>query len=438
MAKTASEPTLAHEEVREPTRKGYATAAEALKLLDVRPQTLYAYVSRGWIRSIPHGGRNGRLYLVQDLERMAARSRARSGHGAVAASAMNWGEPIIPTAITEITAQGPCYRGRSAVELARQHVQFESVAELLWTGLLQDGVRWPVLSKAADHKRVAAALTSVPPGDQLLEVFAMVTLQLGVSRGSVTDRVREGRTLDAARQVMQTLAGCCGLAARKGSYVPLAPGQSLTEGIVSAFDLPATAENFEAIGAWLTLMADHELSPGTFSARIAASGGCTLHSCIASGLCASSGLEVGRIYQRVDEFLQAGTTAAALIRSAERLQERGLVTPGFGHPLYPHGDPRARYLLELVQQRSGQDRAVKAVFTFLDAMRERYGLYPRHEFACVVLARQMRLPRQAPAALFVLARTAGWVAHVQEQRLSGALLRPRAKFAGQPHGGFSA
>lgn len=426
------QPAAASQAQGEVTRKGYASAAEAMKLLDVRPQTLYAYVSRGWIRSVPQAGTKGHLYLREDLERMASRSRARSGHGAVAASAMNWGEPIIPTAITEITSQGPFYRGRSAIDLARQNVQFEAVAELLWTGLLQEQVQWPVLAKSAGHKRLASMFESVPRGDQLLEVFAMVTLQLGISRGGVAERVREGRTLDAAREIMQTLAGCCGLASPTGRYVPLHKGQPLTEGIVAALGLPATAENVEAIGAWLILLADHELSPGAFSARITASSGCTLHACIAAALCSSSGIEVGGIYNRVDEFLNVGKTRATLVRHAERLQQRAVVTPGFSHPLYPRGDPRANYLLELAQRRSDRNRTLTAILSFLDFMREQYGLYPRHEFACVVLARQMGLSRLAPAALFALARMAGWVAHVQEQRLSGTLIRPRAKFAGQP------
>ncbi|MDB5932535.1 MAG: citrate synthase, partial [Polaromonas sp.] len=71
---------------------------------------------------------------------------------------------------------------------------------------------------------------------------------------------------------------------------------------------------------------------------------------------------------------------------------------------------------------------LRAIFRFIDHMRSSTGLMPRQELAMVVLARAMGLPQQAPAALFVLGRLAGWVAHVQEQRAAGTLLRPRAKF----------
>lgn len=126
-------------------RSAYATAAEAMQLLNVRQQTLYAYVSRGWIRSIPQQGKKARLYLRDDISRVGSRSAARAGHGAAAASAMNWGEPIFPTSITEITSQGPRYRNYLAADLVREGHSFEAVAELLWRGAfirLQLGQWW--------------------------------------------------------------------------------------------------------------------------------------------------------------------------------------------------------------------------------------------------------------------------------------------------------
>ena len=90
--------------------KQYLTASEATELLGVRAQTLYAYVSKGLIRSVKQMGTRQRLYLTSDVWRVQARSLARSGHGAVAGAALQWGEPVVPTAITEITPQGPRYR----------------------------------------------------------------------------------------------------------------------------------------------------------------------------------------------------------------------------------------------------------------------------------------------------------------------------------------
>ena len=369
-----------------PVLKGYASAPEAMKLLDIRQQTLYAYVSRGWIRSIPQPGRKGRLYVREDLDRMVARSRARSGHGAVAASAMNWGDPIIPTSITEITPEGPRYRGRLAVDLARMHSPFEAVAELLWTGLWhEESPPWPTVKTSAELRRLTDSLAAMRASDQIIELFAMVTLHLGAGRGTVADRVRSGNTLDAARQVIQTLVGCCGLASEKGRYVPMRGGQTIAQGVTQSLGIEPTAANNEAIESMLTLFADHELSPGAFSARVAASSRCTLHSCIASALCASSGLEIGRLYNRVDEFLKGAHTKAALVRKAVDLHGRGIAVPGFVHPLYPHGDPRAKHLLEVARRRDDPSRRLSVLFGFLAEMQERFGLLPRHELAVVAL-----------------------------------------------------
>ncbi len=79
-------------------------------ILRVKPQTLYSYVSRGLIRRLERPTARTSYYNRQDIPRLKARSLARSGHGPAAASAMHWGEPVLTTAITEITPQGPRYR----------------------------------------------------------------------------------------------------------------------------------------------------------------------------------------------------------------------------------------------------------------------------------------------------------------------------------------
>lgn len=415
--------------------RDYIPAREALRMLQIRQQTLYAYVSRGWIRSVRQPGRKDRLYLREDLEKVKARAEARAGHGAVAASAMNWGEPIIPTSITEITPQGPRYRGHLAVQLARSEASFEAVAELLWSGLWQEGsVRWTVAPLPADVKKLAGFMPRLKSNDQLLEILALVTLELGVSRGGIAERVRGGKTLDAARQILQVLTGCFGYISADGRFVAMRDGQSVVEGLLQSLAISDTAENREALQAMLVLFADHELSPGAFVARVAASAGATLHSCIASAICTTSGVQIGRLYDRVEEFLGGAPAKSALVERARQLEERGSAVPGFGHPLYPRGDPRGLFLLELAKRRARQSRRLEAIYGFVDEAQTKLGLAPRHELAAVTLAIAMGMPSHSAGALFTLARAAGWVAHVQEQRLSGVLLRPRAKFVGSEIG----
>ncbi len=415
-------------------RRDYASAAEAMKMLNVRPQTLYAYVSRGWIRSIAQKGLKEKLYLREDIGRVEMRSLARSGHGAVAASAMNWGEPIFPTSITEITPEGPRYRGWLASDLVRSSASFEAVAELLWTGELNTKTAaWPVKKPSAELVRLAQTLASLRAGDNVLESFSLVVLLLGMRRGSVVDRLSQGQTLPAAREIMQTVVACCGFAGARKKYRPLQKGESIVEGLMHALAIADSPENREAMRAVLILMADHELPPGTLSARVVASTGGTLHSCLSAALCATSGVDVGRMYDRIEDFLGQPGSRAVLAKRAALLQSQGQSVPGFDHPLYPKGDPRAVQLLDIARRRPEQTRQTRAIFQFIDDMQAGTGQFPRQEFALVLLARAMGLSRQVPPALFALGRLAGWVAHVQEQRATGTLLRPRAKFV-QPSG----
>ena len=86
----------------------------------MKPATLYAYVSRGLLRSVAVPGTRAKRYLRADVERLRARSGARSGHAPAAAGALRWGAPVIDTSISAISAEGPLYRGRAAVDLAAE------------------------------------------------------------------------------------------------------------------------------------------------------------------------------------------------------------------------------------------------------------------------------------------------------------------------------
>ena len=409
--------------------RDYASAHEAMQILGVRAQTLYAYVSRGWIRSLAQKGLKQRLYLRDDILRVSIRSSARAGHGAAAASAMNWGAPIFPTSVTEITPQGPCYRGHLAADLVRSGASFEAVAELLWTHQLSlDGSVWPVRKPLTSLNRVMQAVGLLDMRGNLLESFASIVLMLGVHRGSVVGRLSQGDTLLAARQIMQTLVACCGFVGPAGQYVSMRQGDSMVQGLMRALSLAPSIDNSEALRMILILMADHELPPGTLSARVVASSGGTLHSCIAAACCATSGVEVGRVYERVESFLGHQKSKTVLVNRARALIAQGQSVPGFEHPLYPHGDPRAQQMLDLARQRMADQPDIRSIFRFIDDLGQTNGLQPRQELALVVLTRAMKLPPQMPVILFSLSRIAGWVAHVLEQRAAGTLLRPRAKF----------
>jgi citrate synthase len=259
-------------------------------------------------------------------------------------------------------------------------------------------------------------------------VFAQVTLHLGARRQSSGEYMDDIHILSAGQQIIQTLVGCFGLVSRRGRLVPMPADSPMRDGVLGALGMDPTEANRKAIETIMVLLADHELSPATFAVRVAASTGCGLHSCIVSGICASTGALIAQLYERVHAFLDSASTASALLQQAAQLHERGMAIPGFEHPLYPHGDPRASYMLELAATREHQPPQMSEIYAFIGEMAARHGLLPRHELGIVALTRAMGLPHETSAAVATLARMAGWLAHVQEQRMFGTVLRPRARF----------
>ena len=146
--------------------------------------------------------------------------------------------------------------GRLASDLVRQGASFEAVAELLWTGLWHEEVRWDSQKPNNELRKLADSLASVPSSDQVLEIFALVILHLGIGRGSVAERIRGGQTQEAARQIIQEMVGWCGLVGRHGRYIPMSEGQSIAEGLMQSLGVEKTEDNRQSIEAMLILLAD--------------------------------------------------------------------------------------------------------------------------------------------------------------------------------------
>src|SRR5215813_7375247 len=164
----------------------YVSRQEAIKVVGVKPQTLYSYVSRGLVRRYVGDGGRSSAYNFQDLQRLKARSLARSGHGPAAANAIHWGEPVLSTAITKITERGPLYGEHLAIDLARRNHRFESVAEYLWAGTaLADDVIW-CRGKHASLGRQLDEITRLHPSAHIRQLLTEVALLLGMEQA---DRV---------------------------------------------------------------------------------------------------------------------------------------------------------------------------------------------------------------------------------------------------------
>lgn len=403
-------------------------AHEASELLGVKQATLYTYVSRGWLHPVRHPHRKENRYQRDEVESLKVRSTVRHGHGAVAAAAMRWGQPVMDTAITEIDVGGPRYRGHLATDLVRHPGVYENVAELLWSGVLTDTPQtWPV---EPPHVNLSLALDSMlqqgRAKPRMLRVFSIVATALG--GGTLAEELRSGSIERFSRQMLFGFTGACGILGPQETFVMPVGERPIAQHVMRALGMAHTPEAEHAINAALILGADHELSSGTFSARIAASTGATLHASIVAAQATQQGIVLAGGADAAEDFIASIGSVAELdhwLADAERRRQR---LAGFGLPIYPRGDPRAAFLIELVQRTAPASARADVAYRFVERVGERLGLHPNIEMGLVVLSVAWNLPPRSPCALWGISRTAGLIAHVIEQRLAGFTIRPRGLY----------
>jgi len=418
-----------------PKRSDYLTRQEVLEILAIKPQTLYAYVSRGLVRAVPQPNKRSSFYLGEDIERIRVRSAARAGFGAVAANAMQWGEPIITTSITQITEAGPRYRNRLALDLVRAGSSFEAVADFLWEGTWMDQPHGWVAPNAP--ARVIAQLSqgsTLHKQPHIVQLLILALGLLGVAHGGQRERIQSGVTdVILARQAIRMMAGVLGFLGPKRRFVALRTGEPIAHGLTRVFDIEPSEEVLRALNALLVLDVDHELTPSTFAARIAASSAADLHACLGAALNTHHSHITGNRADKVEELFDGRHQAPAIVARVKSLLASGQRVPGFSHPFYPNGDPRATMLLALADTLGRRKRAVRTMLDVTSQLQSRFGLNPSFELGSVAICRALGLTAHAGGALRSLARSAGWVAHIFEQRLAAFMIRPRARYVVPSH-----
>jgi len=385
------------------------SAAEAAAALGVSRATLYAYVSRGLLASRPGPGPSrARRYPRAPVEALIAR-RERSRDRAMAAHGqLHWGLPVLDSELTLI-ADGRVYvRGHDLVALSRER-PFEEVAALLWTG--DPGDAAALLPPTAGDGAARPAPRSGP-------VVAALTAHLAAAGETSLATLGAGDAA-ALRGAARVVAG---LFAAAGAGGPGRLAERLARGWGS--DRPRDIE------AALILSADHELNVSAFTARTVASADAGVEHVLLAALCALRGRRHGGLTDRV-EALVRDAAADGPARAAERAMTDGGGLPGFGHPLYPDGDPRAAELLRLA---APADPAVAGLVALAE---DQLGVRPTLDLGLAALSRALRLPEGAALGLFALGRSAGWVAHALEARRDDRLVRPRSRYTGPPPVGSS-
>lgn len=396
---------------------GYLTASEAAAELGVSVQTLYAYVSRGRLRSVAEGRSRERRYLKEDVWALKQKKLYRGDPARVAEEALHRGLPVLQSRISVIDEGRLYYRGRDAVDLASSH-RFEEVVALLWLG--DPSAPLPEIGGAAfgfdwrDVERTARGLTPLQACQMILPLAAANDLGAYDLRPHAVQR--------AAVKILALLVAV--VTRKRASTLGVARWLQRAWG--------AKEDVVPLLEAALILYADNGLSPSTFAARCVASAGSTPYEVVAAGLAALQGSKHGGASERAEAlFLESAAVNSARRAVASRLR-RGDEMPGFGHPSYPNGDPRGKLLLELASRHRPRTAAVVAARRITEAVRELTSQEANVDFGVVTLCRALELPVAAPLTLLGLARTAGWIAHALEQYEEGRVIRPRARYAGEP------
>ena len=370
---------------------------EALERLKVRPQTLYAYVSRGRIGMRPDESDPRRSqYRADDIAALATRRARGRSPSAIAESAIAWGEPSIATAISTVLHGRLIYRGQDAVALSRS-ATLEETAMVLWA------LAEPVTFKAPPSE------APIPFGRAA--AFAQLARLAGQGRSSL------GRSpASLCTQAANTIGA---LAQALGATAGTAP---VHQRLAQRWSVDGAGA--QAIRCALVLLADHELNASTFATRVAASTGASPAACLLAGLATLTGPRHGgageAVMQLAEDAAEQGAEAAV-----RRWLRHDRPLPAFGHPLYPDGDPRAAALLAIIPVDETLQRLQKAATAAT-------GTQPNVDFALAALTRGLGLPRDAPFHLFALGRSVGWAAHMVEQIMSGSIIRPRGRYVGSP------
>ncbi|GAA1572588.1 citrate synthase [Kribbella hippodromi] len=369
--------------------ENYLTTAEVARRLQVKPATVYAYVSRGMLTSVRARGRRGSLFAAAEVERLAGRSVEHSGV-----------VERIESQLTLLEDDELYYRGHPVRTLATTST-VEQVAHLLWS-------TEPVREFGVDRGRVQLARVGMGVVGEgrltdLLRVGVAVLgaadpLRFDLSTGSVT-----GAAGQLIGNLIAALPGPIAINTTLGGrlWPKLSNNQSSQPGPTDA----------EVLDAALILLADHGLAVSTIAARVAASARANLYAVISAGLGALDGQYHGAAPTLAYEFLDRAKQDP--LKALSDQLRSGEPIPGFGHKIYQQRDPRAEVLLGMLG-----DHPIMETVT---AIADRTTTFPNSDLAIAAIMHAYDFRPDAGDALFALARMIGWTAHALEEYAAPAL-----------------
>lgn len=395
------------------------TTRETAQRLGVKPETVYAYVSRGQLSSRRAPGGRGSTFDAGEVDALARRASRRE-------PAPSSGEPAFRTGITLIERDRYYFRGVDVTELVRHH-SYEEIAEWLWTGELRPGIRFTAPSDALAAARRAVAALPAHSG-------STDRLRVAVIGAAVTDPLRfdlsERAVLGSARSLIPTLVGA--LPAVDGAVEVTDEGAGLAHRLWPKLTArPADGASLAVLDAALGLLLDHDLAASTLAARVAASAHAHPYAVVSAGLGVLEGplhgAASGLAHRMLAEVLERGGAAPVV---ADHLRN-GRRVPGLGHRLYTCEDPRARTLFAMLGGVEGAAPALAAARDVVATTARHAPLAANVDLALAVLSVASGMSAEAGETVFAVARTAGWIAHALEEYGERPLrMRPRGQYAG--------
>jgi citrate synthase len=429
------------------------TAAEAAARLGVKLGTLYAYVSRGWLKSYKRKVGRQALYRRADIEALRGVSMPERGRRARSLpDASSWvtiaqpradGPPsgviVAESAVSSIIEGRLAYRGFPIEELVAA-ATFEDVCWLLWNGEPPSSDQAAALrdqmSGVALPSAVVAALAAVGHNAPPLLRLAIMMPALAASEQHRPGRTQIEQAATIIGMMPLVIAGASGQdpsdRAPRASSSAVPPG--IAGGLLRRTLGDVAAGDRAALDRVLVACAEHELNASTFAARVVASTGADLYASVLAALCSLSGPIHGGACDRIEQMFAWLATGVKLDALLADFADKHLLPPGFGHTIYPNGDPRAALLKQVAAElarRKGK-RLYETALKIEDAAAQREGLRPNLDFYLTVCVRMLGLPPGSPAAVFALGRAAGWIAHSLEQYADNRLIRPRMRYRGSP------
>lgn len=383
---------------------GLISVAEAAEQLGVKPSTVYAYVSRGLLRSKRLAGDRRSWLSRAEVDAMAVRSGARA-------------EPLEPTTPGETTRVASIvedrlyYREHEAAELAATH-SFEAVAELLWESGIEPDVPWALNEQA--KATVEAVRAAVPESSLPLDRLKVTTAMLGAA-----DSFRYDLSAPSVRSVGRSLVPALVESLPELSSQPLSG--AVAARLWSRLSArPARERDIALLSAALVMLGDHAVAPSTRAVRAAASMAADPYSVVLAGMSVASGLLLdGGSSLAVQAWLGDIDSPASVRRVIGERLLRGDRISGFGQPRYERTDGRATLLLDMLAEDPPDDDRLQIVQAVTRLVEERRQLPPNVEFALGALCFVHDMPYGSGEAVFVVARSVGWLAHAIEIYESG-------------------